>query len=84
MRFLCKVSSVENFSGFPATTALQRYKLLVLRSALREGGLADFSPPYRFIRRRQGFGGQVCLIGPFLSFQFAIKSLLDQAARCCM
>ena len=35
MRFLCKVSSVENFSGFPATTALQR-KLVV--------GALDFSP----------------------------------------
>ena len=35
---------------FLAATALQR-KL----------SLADFSPPYRFIRRRRGYGGLVCL-----------------------
>ena len=43
-------------------------------------------PPYRFIRvairRRQGFGGQVCLIGSFLSFQFHDLKLINLPLIC--
>ena len=31
---------------------------------------ADFSPPYRFIRRRRGYGGLVCLWAFSFHFQF--------------
>ena len=59
MRLLCQVPSALKFIRFRSTTALQR--------KLSCGG---FLPAYRFIRRRRGYGGLVCLWASSFHFQF--------------